>query len=154
MKNIIIKISSIALVLLVCGCSKDKYITCTNEINNEFENYELRATYKIYYKDSYVTKIEKKEKYTSSDKKVIDYFEEYKDLDYSYSKDVYGGYDYTIKKNKDYVEIKTTIDMNLVDIKSMVRDGKLDKDYVISNKLTTSGAQYYYKSIGAECSEE
>ena len=41
--------------------------------------------------------------------------------------------------------------MELVDIKKMVKDKKIDKDYVISNKLTTSGIVKIYESKGAIC---
>ena len=147
------KIFSIAIILIICGCGKEKYITCTNEINNTLENYTLTATYKIYYNKSYVTKIEKEEKYTSNDKNVLDYIEEYNELNYSNSNDLYGGFTYTIDKDKEYVSIKTDIDFKIADVKRMVREGYLDKDYVVSNKFTTGGAKYFYEAVGATCKE-
>ncbi len=149
----LIKLSSILVVLLICGCGKEKYITCTNNIDNTQGNYKLNATYKIYYNKSYVTKIEKDEKYTSNDKSVLDYFEESNDLTYSNSNDLYGGFTYNIKRNKEYVSINTVIDFNIADIKKMVREGYLDKNYVVSNRFTTSGAKKYYEAIGATCEE-
>lgn len=146
-----IKLFSVLIVLLVCGCDKEKYITCTNNIDNTAENYKLNATYKIYYNKSYVTKIEKEESYTSNNKSVLDYFEEFKDLNYSNSNDLYGGFTYNIKRDKEYVYITTIIDFNISDVKKMVKEGYLDKDYVVSNKLTTRGAMHFYEAMGAEC---
>ncbi len=147
----LIKLFSILVVLLICGCGKEKYITCTKNINNTNENYTLSATYKIYYNKSYVTKIEKEEKYTSSDKTVLDYFKEYNELNYGNLNDLYGGFDYKIDSNKEFVSINTIIDLSVSDLKKMVNDGYLDKDYVVSNKFTTGGAKRYYESIGATC---
>ena len=148
-----IKLIGIIFILMTCGCGKDKYILCTNKVDNKIQNYELYAEYKIYYDGNFVKKIEKLEKYSSNDLEVLDYFEEYKDLYYNNFKDLYGGYTYTISKDKKNVEIKTTINLDEVNIKQMIRDDILDKNYSSSNKLTKSGAIYYYEGIGAICSE-
>ena len=41
--------------------------------------------------------------------------------------------------------------MSLVDVKQMIKNGYLDKNYVINNKLTTSGIVKIYESKGAIC---
>lgn len=145
------KIFSLLFIILLVGCSKEEYITCNIEVDNDTQNYEMTGTYKIYYDNSYVTKIEKSEKYISSDKAMIDYFEEANNLDYYNLNDLYGGVIYTVKNNESNVEVDVTIDMNNVDIKQMVKNKELDKDYVISNKLTTSGIVKIYESKGAIC---
>ena len=136
---------------LVIGCNSNNTITCTLDIKNEVQNYQNTGNYKIYYKGNYVTKIVKNEEYASSDKSVLNYFYEVKELEYYDLSDKYSGVTYEIKKNEGSIKIKATIDLNTFDIKSMVRDGKIDKDYVISNKLTTSGIKRVYESIGATC---
>lgn len=151
--NKIKKIIGLVLVLLITGCGKSKFIMCTSNIKNENQNYELKAKYKIYYKDKYVTKIEQEETYNSEDRKVIDYFDEYKNLEYNNLNDIYGGFTYSMKKDKEFVNIKTTIDMDTLDLKQMIKDGYIDNDYVISGKLTTSGAKYFYESKGSVCSD-
>ena len=47
-------------VLFLVGCSKNEYITCNIEVDNKIENYNMTGLYKIYYKDNFVTSIEKK----------------------------------------------------------------------------------------------
>ena len=145
------KVFILISILFITGCGKDKYITCKSEITNKENNYTLSATYKIYYKDSYVTKIEKEEIYKSSSEDIIEYFDEYKNLEYDNLNDLYGGYSYTIDSNKDFIKLNAVIDINNVDVKQMIKNGYLDKDYTISNKLTTSGAKYFYKEKGATC---
>jgi len=98
-----------------------------------------------------VTKIEKEESYKSDDKNTIDYLKKSNELNYSNLKDVYGGYDYEIKSDKISLNINTTIALDNVDIKQMVKDNLIDSDYVVSNKLTISGAKYFYKEKGANC---
>lgn len=149
--DIMKKIISLVFILFLVGCSKEDYITCNVEVDNNIQNYNMEGTYKIYYKDNYVTKIEKKENYISPDESVIDYFAEAKNLEYYNLNDLYGGYTYTIKRNKKSINLDADIDMSLVDVKEMVKDKYLDNDYVISNKLTLSGAKYFYKSKGAIC---
>jgi len=41
--------------------------------------------------------------------------------------------------------------MNLVDIKKMIKNKYIDRDYINSNKLTTGGIKNIYKEKGAIC---
>lgn len=145
------KIILVILVLILTGCDKNDYITCKINVDNKVQNYNMDGTYKIYYNDNYVTKIDKLEKYISSDKSMIDYFYESKNLEYYNLKDLYNGVEYKINSNEKSVNIDVKINMNLVDIKNMVKNGYLDKNYVISNKLTKSGIIKIYESKGAVC---
>lgn len=149
--DIMKKIVSLLFILFLVGCSKKDYITCNIEINNNTDNYTMTGIYKIYYKSNYVINIEKKENYISSDESMIDYFYESKNLEYYNLDDLYNGYTYKIDKDESSIDINVTIDMNSVDINEMVKDQKIDKDYVISNKLTTSGIVKIYESKGAIC---
>ena len=132
MKKIILTI----FVLFLVGCSKNEYITCNIDINNKVENYNMNGVYKIYYKDNFVTSIEKKETYISSDETMINYFNEVNNLEYYNLNDLYGGVSYEISSDETSVNLDVNINLELLDIKKMVKDNKIDKDYVISNKLT------------------
>lgn len=132
------------------GCS-NKYISCDIEVENNVQNYNMTGSYKIYYKDNYVTKIEKSEKYISNDEDVISFFEESKNLEYSNLNDLYKGYKYSIKSYETSVFVDVLIDMELVNLKQLVKDKQIDKDYVINGKLTTSGIVRFYESKGAIC---
>lgn len=147
MKKIIIFI----FILFLVGCSKNNYITCNIEVENKIENYNMNGIYKIYYKNNFVTNIEKQETYISPDEDVIEYFNEVNNLEYYNLNDLYNGFSYEIIDEENSVGINVTIDLELVDIKQMVKDKKIDKDYVVSNKLTTSGIVKIYESKGAIC---
>ena len=47
--------------------------------------------------------------------------------------------------------MNSIMDMNLIDIKKMVKNKYIDRDYVVSNKLTTGGIKNMYKEKGATC---
>ena len=144
------KIIGLILVFFLAGCS-NKYISCDIEVENNVQNYNMTGSYKIYYKDNYVTKIEKNEKYISNDKDVISFFEESKNLEYDNLNDLYKGYTYSMKGYDTSVFVDVLIDMELVNLKQMVSDKQIDKDYVINGKLTTSGIVRFYESKGAIC---
>lgn len=126
-------------------------ITCNIEVDNDLQNYTMKGIYNIYYKDNYVTKIEKKEQYISPDEDIITYLKESKDLEYYNLNDLYGGYTYEIKNSETALAITSEIDLSLVDLKEMEQDKKIDKDYVVGNRLTTSGIVRIYESKGAIC---
>lgn len=145
------KIVILLLTLCTLGCSKSDYISCDISVNNSMQNYKMQGTYKIYYDKNFVTKIEKEETYTSLDENIISYFEEAKNLEYYNLNDIYDGFNYTINKKDESLNLNIVIDMNKVDVNRLVKDDRLDKDYVISDKLTVSGAKKLYKAIGAVC---
>lgn len=144
-------ILSFISIILLTGCTKDKYFICNIDLDNEVQEYHLDATYKVYYKDSYVTKIEKEEIYISKKEPVLDYFEEYKELEYTNINNLYGGTIYDVEREDDNVILNATLDMTLIDIEKMAKDDYIDNDYVISNKLTTGGIKNIYKEKGAVC---
>lgn len=138
-------------LILLTGCSKEKYFTCKINIANEMQNYTLNAEYKVYYKKSYVTKVEKKEVYKTQNEDTLDYFYEYKNLEYVNLNNLYGGFTHEVKKSADEVKLKATIDMSLVDIKKMKKDKYISSYYIVSNKLTTGGIKNIYEEKGAIC---
>ena len=147
------KIIVMIVILVLCGCSKDKYYVCTSNINNDIQKYDLIATYKIYYEKNFVTKIEEEEVYYSKKEETLNYFYEYKNLDYKNLNNLYGGITYDLILKKDRVKLNSSLDFSKINIKKMLKNKYLVKDYVVSNKLTTSGATYIYESKGAICEE-
>ena len=147
MKKIIVLIIALFLV----GCTKEEMITCNIEVGNDLQNYTMKGIYNIYYKDNYVTKIEKKEQYISPNEDIITYLNDSKNLEYYNLNDLYGGYTYEIKNSETALAITSKINLSLVDLKKMEQDKKIDKDYVVGNRLTTSGIVRVYESKGAIC---
>ena len=142
---------SIFLIVFLTGCSKEKYVTCTNNVVNTNENYVLNSTIQLYHKNDKVTKIIVSEDYMSSDKNVLKYLKDYKNLYYENENDLYGGYTFEIKEKENHIILDMNINLNNLNIKKMVNDGKLDKYYTKQNTLTLTGAKYYYSSKGAVC---
>lgn len=145
------KIFMIICILFLAGCNKEEYFTCTIDLYNETQQYKLKAFYKIYHEDSFVTKIEKEERYISFNKNTLNYFNEYKNLEYSNLNNLYGGFAHTVDFKDDEVKLNVTIDMDFVDINKMLKDDYIDSNYIISNKLSTAGIKNMYKEKGAIC---
>ena len=95
MKKVFISFLFITFFLLV-GCTKEKSFNCKLDIYNEVDEYKLIANYKIYYKNTEVLKIEKDEKYISDNEKTLEYFNEYKKLEYENLNNLYGEVLYNI----------------------------------------------------------
>lgn len=144
MKKLII----LFIAIFMCGCS-NKYIIC--KVEKKYNDYSFIGEYKVYHKKTFVTKIEKYEKYTSNNKDIIKYYSEYLDLDYLSLSDKYGGYEYNIYKEKDKVEVNCNINLSEVDLKQMVSDKYLSKYYVNKGKLSLGGIKLYYKDLGVSC---
>lgn len=145
------KVFLLLIVILLSGCSKENYFTCKIDLENKIQEYQLNAVYKVYYKNSFVTKIEKKEIYTTDNEETYNYFNEYKNLEYTNLNNLYGGTTYTISLEGNKVILDATINMNFVDIKQMIKDRYINNDYITSNKLTIGGIKNIYKEKGAIC---
>ena len=145
------KVVLLLIIVLLTGCSKDEYFTCKIDLNNEQMKYQLNAIYKVYYKNSYVTKIEKNEIYETKNEDTYKYFNETKNLEYLNLNNLYGGIIHTIKLKENKVILNATFDMNVIDIKKMVKDKYIDSDYIIGNNLTVGGIKNIYKEKGANC---
>lgn len=143
----------IIFVLILSGCKKEEYFTCKIDLYNDIQEYELNAIYKVYHDGSFVTKVEKKEKYISNNEETLDYFFEYKNLEYQSIESLYGGITYNVDLKEDKVIMNSTIDMTITNIKKMLKNKYIDKDYVVSNKLTISGIKKRYEEKGAICRE-
>ena len=147
----VFKIFSLILILFLIGCSREKNFICTIDIKNNVQNYSVTGKYKVYYKKDFVTRIEKQEKYLSNDKSVIDFFRESKELENYNISDKYGGVIYDIKTSDDSVNIKVKIDFKDFNVAQMAKDGSIDRDYVLGNKLRVNGIKHIYEGKGAIC---
>ena len=141
---------SIIIVLLLSGC-KDKYTTCKINVNNKEMQYTNTGFYKIYYKKSFVNKIEKSEVYESKDRSVLDYFENGLNIEINSLNEKYGGFEHSIKRKNNKVYIETIIDLKKVNIDKMIKDKYLNKYYIKNNKVTLGGIKLFYESRGAVC---
>lgn len=147
MKRIVL----LLIVVLLTGCSKDEYFTCEIDLNNEQMEYHLNATYKVYYKNSYVTKIEKKEIYETDNEETYNYFNEAKNLEYINLNNLYGGITHTISLEDNKVILDATYDMSIVDIKKMEKNKYINSYYITGNNLIVGGVKNIYKEKGAIC---
>lgn len=145
------KILLILSLFILVGCSKEDSFNCKIDLYNELQDYNFKANYKVYYKDSFVIKVEKEEIYSSNNKNTIKYFDEYKNLELNSFNELYGGIIYNIRKKNNEIIINSIIDFNKLDIKQMIKNKYIDRNYVKSNRLTTSGIKLIYKQKGAEC---
>jgi len=127
-------------------------MTCKSNIKNESQNYEASIIYKVYYKNNTVVKTIINETYTSQDKDMLDYFEQSLKITYDNFNILYKGYSYSYKIKENSITFNTTIDYNELDLKSMIKDSKISKDYVRENNtLSISGAKNMYEDKGASC---
>ena len=144
----------LSLFLLVGCTGKIEQRTCKINVENGQEGYILKGEYKIYYdKYEYVTKIEKQEKYKSDDEEILDYFNRSKELEYK-NLSKYKGYEYSIENKDNEINVSVTIDLKQTDVKQMILDKKIDRDYTDRNKITLYGIKDYYESKGAICDIE
>ena len=148
MKKIII----LFLTILLCGC-KSKYTICKIDISNNDLNYKMEAEYRIYYKNSFVTKIEKIEDYYIQDNDIdnIKYLYESKKVELDSLQTMYNGYIYIVNRDKNHISAKIDIDISQIDIEKMLDDEYIDKNYVNNNKITVGGIKLFYESKGAKC---
>lgn len=143
---------SILLLVLLTGCS-DKYFECNKNIYNEMQDYELNAKYKVYYENSFVTKIEKEEIYISDNIDTLNYFNEYKKLEYENVNNLYGEVIYSINRSENKITIYSTIETELLNIKKMKNNKYIDSEAVINNKIATGGIKNIYKAQGFTCED-
>ena len=144
------KIILLLVLILLTGCG-DKYITCSSNTSNEDMKYDYSASYKVYYKGKYVTKIIKEEIYKTELTSTYNYFKEYKTLEYKHLSDVYGGYDYKIDLKRDEIKVKATINAKELDVEKMIKNDMIDKYYTSKNRIYLSGLKKHYESKNIIC---
>lgn len=145
------KLIIVILILLCLGCSKEEYMLCEFSNVDKSQNYESSITYKIYYDNDKVKKINIEEIYISPDESVRNYFNEYRKI---YYYDLHKKYDEHIYKSEEIDEkliINVDIDYNDVDMKKMIKDKYIDVAYTKGGYLTKNGAKLFYEEKGAKC---
>ena len=149
------KIFIILSLFLLVGCTnKVKQANCNIDLDNTDEGYTLKADYKIYYdKNEFVTKIEEDVTYKSNEESVLNYYYNSKNVEYQRLYN-YGGIEYSVEQIDDEVKINSTRILKDTDVKQMIKDKIINKDYTSANKLTLYGMKSYYESKGAVCDIE
>ena len=148
MKKVFILLS---LFLLVGCTNKIKEGNCKINLKNSDENYTLKANYKIYYdKHEYVTKIEESATYKSDDDSVLDFYYKAKSMEYQNLYN-YGGIEYSVELIDNKVKITSTREVKDMNVKKMIKDKLIDRDYTSANRLTLYGMKDYYEAKGAVC---
>lgn len=152
MKKFIKCIPLFAIILFVSGCAKTQVTVCTNVNDQSKSGYKSTTTYKIYYKNDIVTKVDSEEILTSQNNTYIKYFEDLNKKQYETQNKAYGGYTYDVKAEKEKVISKLTIDYTKVNMNKFIEDNSAMKSYVNKdNKFTIDGAKTMYESLGATC---
>lgn len=140
----------ISVILLLTGCTDDSF-ECNKDIYNDIQEYKMTAKYKVYYKNSYVTKIEKIEIYESDNMDTLNYFDVSKKLEYVNLNKLYGEVIYNVSKDETKVMVESVIDTEMLDIKKMKKDDYIDSNAVVNDKITINGIKNIYKSQGFIC---
>ena len=144
------KIFIVFIIIILTGCSKN-YKVCNSSIDNKKQNYHADLTYKIYYKNNFVTSVEISQKYTSTDQNMINYFDNYLKLTYVTLNEQYGYITYERKQINNGIEYDAKFDYTKIDINEMVKNGYIDKDYVVNKRISLSGITKMYEKKGAVC---
>lgn len=143
---------TLCIMVLLCGCSNGKKVmTCTLDLTNTNDKYILNAVYKVEYNNNYVTNIKISEKYISEVEEVLNYYNESKFLKYFSLKDKYENIEYNIDRKEGSLQIDVDMDFSKIDVKHMSRNGDVDSDYIVGDKLTITGAKKMYEAKGAKC---
>ena len=145
----ILKVSFLLFIMIILtGCiNKEKVLKCnSNSIK------DTKTNYTIYYDGKIVNKVITTQKIKSSDENyLLKKEKEIKKLNEKNNK-LYGGYKYSINKEKELLVIKTTINYKKMNLKKFVNDTPAMKAYVNkSNQLTINGLKNMYKLGGITC---
>ena len=140
----------IYIAMLLTGCTDESFV-CNKSIYNDIQEYKMTGKYKVYYKNSYVTRIEKIEIYESEDIDTLNYFDVSKKLEYVNLNKLYGEVIYNVSKDETKVIIESVIDTEVLDINKMKKDNYIENTAVANNKITINGIKNIYKSQGFIC---
>ena len=145
------------IALFVCcficfctGCKSGKIntISCSRVVDQAGIKFDL--SYKIVYKNNYVTAIHSIEKIVSDDSFVLQsymdevngIYEPYKDLKY---------YEYEVNIDGNTLISKTDIDYTKVDTNKMLEIDPNNAGLIYNGKINIDTMRLYYESIGISC---
>ena len=66
----------------------------------------------------------------------------------------YGGIEYSVELIDNKVKIISTREVKDMNVKNMIKDKLIDRDYTSANRLTLYGMKDYYEAKGAVCDIE
>lgn len=165
MRKTVIVLISFLWIFLVVGCSNEKdntnkkddkqeIIHCTINLDKDDTkaNYTIESTYDIYGTDNIVHKIISHEKVMSDDPKTLSYFEDYLNNTYEDFNNKYSGYNFKIEKSENQVISDVTIDYDIMEMESYVKNNPEMLTYVNDEKkLTMESAKKIYESMNGIC---
>jgi hypothetical protein len=157
MKKILMSLFLMAGIFLVTSCAigGDKILKCTFYTNDTEAKYTINSHYKVYYnEDEIVSKINTVEVVTSTEKTVLDYFQNYMNTTYSTMDSTYGGYTYSVERASNKVSADSTIDYKVLNLDKLVTDEPSIKSAInTKGELTLDGIKDIYETMGITCEE-
>ena len=145
-------------VLIISGCTKEeqvsetKTVECSLNRNDTINNYSLESSYKIYYNDDIVSKVETVEKVTSDNQDIITTFENTFNNTYSKMNEAYGGYTYDVNKTENEVTSTVEIDYTKLDLEKLYDDEPTMKNIMNEDKkILLDELKATYEAMGATC---
>lgn len=159
-KKFILAVLLCSTLLLISGCGKQeelvekeqKTMTCTLSRNDVVNGYKLDSTYKVFYTDKVVDKVETEEVISSDSSEILSQFETQLNSLYQTMDETYGGYDINISNDGAQVVSLVKIDYSKLDLSQLAKDEPTMKNYLDSNnKLTLDGIKTMYTSQGITC---
>ncbi len=165
------------LLFVISGCSDDNSNTQTNndqilsnqiEIDDkkatmvctldmdkkENEGYTLGAKYVIFSDKDIVTKVNSQEIVQSSNRELLETFEQYFQENYGIVSN-YGGYEYEITNENGQVKSVVSIDYTKMDIENYINNYPDIKAYLDdNNQVTINALKDNYESLGATCNRK
>ncbi len=162
-KKISLIIGIIAICIIIVGVVllnksslfKGKSFTCDYKTIDEEKGYEILSTYQVNYQKDIVNKITYNTTMTSKNKDMLeDYEVQIKDL-YKTLDDIYSGFKYETKMEKEKMIGTVVIDYNKIDTKKYAEDHQTLQEFMNSdNKFTVSGIKKMYSQQGIVCKNE
>lgn len=142
----------LVLIAFTIGCgSKDGRVICNYQSENKDDNYKISSRYIIYYKENMVTTVKTEEVVTSTNKAVIEKFEDEYTKTYEKNVKKYDGYSYKIDSSSKRLTVNSTFDYSKIGVKELVKADSSLKEYVKGNKISKEGMKKFYEKIGATC---
>lgn len=146
----------LSCILLFSGCgNKEQKLTCTLTKNDVVSNYKMESSYEVTAKGNKVSQVKTVETVESDDSDIIDYFKNFIENSYSKMNEAYGGYDFKTTVENQKLTVDTTIDYEKLDLKKLAEDDSTMKQFIDKdNRLTYTGIQKLYESLGATCTRK
>lgn len=141
----------IALIFITTGCGEIKTITCTDKVVND-DKAELEATYIIYYKGDYVTKLKATENITSDNQTLLEAYKE--SLNESYKKfNKLNYYSNSLSIEDNTLISSTVINYSKINYKKLKKLDQTSSKLIKNGKIKLSDMKKNYTNNGATCTK-